>query len=192
MATKICSTCKEEKDTSEFYRNKRNKDGLCYRCIPCEKARFKEAAPAKVIYLREYRKRNRAAVLANKRRYREETKEHQREMGRALYEKKKEKRAAEARAYAAKNRAVLEEKRKQRRLAEPMKFKAQAAVQNAVFRGALPVVRTLTCQICSDMATHYHHESYEESRRLDVVPLCAKCHKGLHAGIVSLSKEGVI
>lgn len=35
---KTCPRCKETKSLTEFYRNKRTKDGLQSRCIPCHKA----------------------------------------------------------------------------------------------------------------------------------------------------------
>lgn len=32
---KKCATCSGEFDTSKFYKNKNNKDGLNYDCKPC-------------------------------------------------------------------------------------------------------------------------------------------------------------
>ena len=40
MFTKICSKCKQEKDLSEFYINKRAKSGLNCQCKQCMKERF--------------------------------------------------------------------------------------------------------------------------------------------------------
>ena len=40
MFTKICSKCKQEKDLSEFYRNKRAKNGLNCQCKQCMKEEF--------------------------------------------------------------------------------------------------------------------------------------------------------
>ena len=37
MKTKICSHCGKEKNVSEFTKNKRKKDGLCYWCKQCRK-----------------------------------------------------------------------------------------------------------------------------------------------------------
>lgn len=36
--TKICSSCKTEKSTSSFYKNRTRGDGFQHRCIPCQKA----------------------------------------------------------------------------------------------------------------------------------------------------------
>lgn len=35
ITTKTCSRCVEEKDVSEFWKDKRNKDGYKYVCIEC-------------------------------------------------------------------------------------------------------------------------------------------------------------
>jgi hypothetical protein len=35
---KKCSTCKEEKDLSEFHKSSRSVDGYGYRCISCDRA----------------------------------------------------------------------------------------------------------------------------------------------------------
>lgn len=37
METKICTKCGVEKDLSHFYKDKRTKDGLQYRCKECQK-----------------------------------------------------------------------------------------------------------------------------------------------------------
>lgn len=36
--TKVCCRCKQVKNKAEFYRTRRNKDGLCGRCTECDKA----------------------------------------------------------------------------------------------------------------------------------------------------------
>lgn len=36
MATKVCSKCKIEKDVSEFYKDRRAKDGFTYLCKSCK------------------------------------------------------------------------------------------------------------------------------------------------------------
>lgn len=48
-------------------------------------------------------------------------------------------------------------------------------VRNAVFRGILPVVRTLRCVDCGMPATDYDHRDY--LKPLDVDPVCKKCNK---------------
>lgn len=57
---KTCSMCKEEKPVSEFYKNKSRKDGLSYRCKPCQKS-YVDPQKNKA-YLKEYNKKNSAKI----------------------------------------------------------------------------------------------------------------------------------
>ena len=53
MLTKVCTTCKEAKPTTDFSNLKSSPDGLAYRCKLCAKA-----------YQRAYYERNKEAVIA--------------------------------------------------------------------------------------------------------------------------------
>lgn len=56
---KKCSKCKVEKDSSEFYRCRRNKDGRQGRCIECDRKR-----------VNEWRKKNKERIYDYNRKYR--------------------------------------------------------------------------------------------------------------------------
>lgn len=43
METKVCSKCGKELPISEFYKSKRTKDGLFYKCIHCVRIEQKES-----------------------------------------------------------------------------------------------------------------------------------------------------
>ena len=64
MQTKCCSTCKETKPVSEFYKARCNKDGLTYECKMCSKKKG-----------RKYYENNREKIAERQRRYREANKE---------------------------------------------------------------------------------------------------------------------
>lgn len=59
---KICSTCKDDKSFSEFYKNISKPDGLTLQCKPCSKAGAKRRRLANIDHHlakeREYRERN--------------------------------------------------------------------------------------------------------------------------------------
>ncbi len=55
---KICNTCQQAKEYSEFYKNKNFKDGYGYYCIPCVQAKHNVKTPRKNI-TPEYRKAKR-------------------------------------------------------------------------------------------------------------------------------------
>lgn len=64
---------------------------------------------------------------------------------------------------------------------ETQKRRAHSAVRAAVLAGLLPELGD--CEAgCGRVAAHRHHPEY--SRPLFVVGLCARCHRGVHAGIV--------
>lgn len=64
---KTCSKCKESKGLTEFFKNKRNKDGLNLFCKACEKAR-KNSKEYQEGYAAYYEK-NKDKVLANSKEY---------------------------------------------------------------------------------------------------------------------------
>jgi hypothetical protein len=58
-----------------------------------------------------------------------------------------------------------------------LRVQARNAVNKAVIAGILPRVTTLHCGKCGAQAESYHHHNgYDPAHRLDVVPLCNKCH----------------
>ena len=52
---KQCSKCKQGKPLSEFYRQKKNKDGLYYSCKSCILAKNKKWQNNNLEHLKEYR-----------------------------------------------------------------------------------------------------------------------------------------
>jgi hypothetical protein len=61
----------------------------------------------------------------------------------------------------------------------------QVGAAKAIWRAKnellIPPSSAVTCVDCrGDQALHWHHESYEPEVWLDVVPLCAACHKQRH------------
>jgi excisionase family DNA binding protein len=58
---------------------------------------------------------------------------------------------------------------------------ATAAVRGAVLGGLLEPVETLRCADCAEAAQAYHHHrGYAPQHRLDVIPLCDRCHARRH------------
>ena len=63
----------------------------------------------------------------------------------------------------------------------PEQIKARVAVHNAVKKGVMRSVKTLQCHYCSDHATIYHHYlGHAQKNALDVLPVCAECHRKIH------------
>ena len=72
MQLKICSLCKEEKEVSEFHKNKSNKTGFNSRCKECIKEynQKPEVKERRIKYAKEYRQR--PEVKEQGRKYRKE------------------------------------------------------------------------------------------------------------------------
>lgn len=75
------------------------------------------------------------------------------------------------------------------------KARARDAVESATARGEIP--RPRRCESCGveQDATgkpdiHNHHHSYLPEHRLDVIPLCAGCHRRVHYGSLPEPRTG--
>ena len=58
----------------------------------------------------------------------------------------------------------------------PERRKAGNAVNSAIRAGKLPCPNSLQCYYCPNPAQEYHHPNYAKKHRLDVLPICKKCH----------------
>ena len=87
---KKCSTCKEDKELSEFHKNKSREDGLSHRCKHCARESVRKhyiKNRERVLeYKKIYFKENIDKIRERKRRYRENNADKVREKGR-LYRK---------------------------------------------------------------------------------------------------------
>lgn len=58
----------------------------------------------------------------------------------------------------------------------PEKKKAKDAVGKAIKSGKLLEPTSLQCSCGKQAAQYHHHKGYAPEHRLDVIPLCIKCH----------------
>lgn len=80
-------------------------------------------------------------------------------------------------------KARLRMKRKSQKT-YPEKYSAQNAVYQARKKGVLSSPAKYTCQKCQEQqAEQYHHWSYLKQYRLDVTPVCVKCHNIIHGRV---------
>lgn len=77
---KKCACCKKEKDNSEFYKDKRAKDGLISSCKVCHTDRVykwrEENKDTWAAYSAKYQKDNKESVNAKSKRWKDNNKEH--------------------------------------------------------------------------------------------------------------------
>jgi hypothetical protein len=75
MTTKICTKCKEEKETSEFGKDKSRKDGLNLICKHCIHKYYIENKDYIKNNSKEYRKNNKESIAEYKKEYQQKNKE---------------------------------------------------------------------------------------------------------------------
>lgn len=149
---KTCFKCSRELPLGAFYRHKGMADGRLNKCKTCTKADANR-----------YRADNLERVQAYDR---ARANQPHRVAARDAYQQTEQGRVAARRA----KRAYIER--------NPERRRAHNATNNAVRDGRL--VKSDACERCGGKSRlHGHHDDY--SRPLNVVWLCTRCHREVHA-----------
>ena len=164
---KTCIKCGETKPLESFYRNHERKDGRLERCKDCVKVY--EQSPERRAYLKKWQQTEagKACIKRNK-----PSPEVQRERTKRYRSSPKgqEKEAEYMEQYIQNN---------------PEQRKAMTAIMHALERGKIE--KPDSCQVCNKKRkVQGHHESYEPEHWLDVIWLCASCHKKYHLGHITI------
>lgn len=108
METKVCSKCGEEKNISEFYKRKDNKDGYrndCKKCLNQKCEIYRENNPEKLKkYKQEYFKKNKEKLLEKKRKYRKKNPDKYKEETRRYYLKTRQIQKVKKKKWISENR----------------------------------------------------------------------------------------
>src|SRR5882672_2005143 len=68
--------------------------------------------------------------------------------------------------------------------------RARLQVLQLVYKGKIPKPNSLPCRACGIIWTggphheYHHHKGYSPGHRLDVVPMCRRCHRGLEGVMI--------
>lgn len=154
---KNCTKCGRSLPTSEFHSDKRKKDGLRPACKNCHR----QSVAA-------WRSRNARKETRRKKSWSDKHREQVR---------------AKDRRYQKQNRTKIQAWQNKWKAEHPDKAKAHRAVQHALRIGTL--IRPQACRLCDDRTRrlHAHHEDY--TKPLEVVWMCARCHREHHLAIAS-------
>ena len=162
IISKRCSKCKEIKPLSEFFKDRRAKDGIQGVCKSCIKA-FQQSEKGRAATRKastKYRKSFKGKT--NQKAYNQSVR------GRSVVAKYKQ---------TPKGKAVSHKATAKFNAHHPNYVKAHNAVNGAVRYGRLPRPDSLRCHYCPKPAQQYHHwHGYEPACWLDVVPACVECH----------------
>ncbi len=151
---KHCCCCKEIKALAKFHKNRAKPDGLASECKECAKERValwqksEKGIIKKRVNALRYCTTSKGKVTAKNWRHTETGK-----------------------IYVAKRGQRMRER-------HGAKYRARTAVFHAIRAGKLPNIKTLRCIFCGKPAEEYHHQNgYDVNHHLDIIPLCALCHR---------------
>lgn len=162
---KACSKCAQVKTLDQFYKDKRNGDGLSGHCIECH---YKMT--------RAYEQSEHGKAVISKAKREAYYKRGGKDKARTSNATPKAKAQRIVYAMSEAGREAQRRKDAKRQQTSPEKNRARRVVRDAVASGVLPPVNTLKCAHCANMAEEYHHVSYAEEDFLRVTPLCKTCH----------------
>ena len=158
LIAKFCTKCKVLKTQSEFRKHRFKLDGLQSWCKDCVNRgisiyRLSEQGRQKSRLIKKKYKQSAKGKL-NDKKYRQSDKgKLSNDRRRANYRKK-----------------------------HPNAIKAHHAIGHAIETGHLPKATSLYCHNCGkDAEQYHHHKGYTQEYRLDVVPVCLKCHVKIHS-----------
>ena len=162
IITKRCSHCKQVKPISEFHKCRITKDGFQKQCKIC-----------KAFYGRLYQHTENRKTSRKRYNQSEKGKIHQRISTIKYHQSEKGKWARRKYHQTEKGKVVY----KRYRTHHPERYKARTAVMHAIHSNKLKMPENFKCTYCPAQAEQYHHPSYEPEHRLDVIPVCRKCHR---------------
>lgn len=100
---KICTQCKEAKDVTEFYKDRRQSDGLRCNCKSCQN-----------IKRNDWRKRNPEKVKKSLKKYYQNHKQLWKDRDSKMSDEEREKKRLKSKEYFEKNKDLILQKRKQK------------------------------------------------------------------------------
>lgn len=191
----VCYMCEVDKPIEAFSVKSDADNGHQSHCRECEREyrrkrgllkpdgwerKTADMAAYQKAYRANHRKKMRKLRADWEKRLRRENPERWREIERKRYERRRLRDHGpdwqpRPRRTAAEKRESLRLREKRRREKHPEKMRARYAIKLAVKTGKL--VR-LPCVNCGDPKSHGHHPDY--AKPLEVVWLCAPCHRAVH------------
>lgn len=112
---KICSKCKQEKDESEFYKDKQRIDGLALKCKKCYKQYYKENKEKLKEISKKYYENNRVDILKRQKNYCKSHKNESAKKNEKYYKNNKKEIRERNKEWANKNKDKIRSYKQKRR-----------------------------------------------------------------------------
>lgn len=182
--SKTCARCEHPHPAADFYRNRRNSDGLDSWCKTCRRSYMASWHKKRPEYHRAYYHvalKNNADYQARRRAWWKNKVATDPEFvrRRRSYARQRFRENPSLRALPSPREAT--ERSRKYRIRDPLAYKAHKAVTVAARNGVLPRANTQMCVWCGNPARHYHHHlGYSPEHCLSVIPLCPRCHGAAH------------
>ena len=192
---KTCYKCEEDKEPSEFHKDKKSKDGLKSKCKSCVKDYNGANKEARAAYRSKYYQENKETLSAHRVVYYQENKEAVATTMAKYYQENKEAIAVQKAKYYQENKEdITVQKAKYRKDnpekvaeiskkahkkwidANPKKHHAHCLVARAIARGEL---LKAPCEACGASGAQAHHDDYDKP--LEVRWLCQRHHSIWHS-----------
>lgn len=162
-----CSTCKQCKPVTDFYRDPQSQSGYRYQCKSCASKRMKE-----------YRERNATTLRRKKRDYYQKHRPERLRYNRQYYELHREELVRSYRQYRQEHLGQFQ--RRDRKTYYTQEGKARSILRHNVRLGRIHKPRI--CSECNSRVEprglHGHHEDH--SKPLHIQWLCGPCHAKVH------------
>ena len=152
---KVCTKCKEEKPRSEFYKNRRVKDGFQNQCKVCEKQYYQENREKILNRAKQHYQENREKILDYAKQHYQENKEKLPDYRKQYYQENKEKLSDYFKQHYQENKELYIERAAKRRA---LKIKAipEALIDCPVEKGRLVQIYNLRDVLTKATGVEYH------------------------------------
>jgi hypothetical protein len=185
--TKICSKCNTEKQVTEFYAEKRTKDGFQSQCKECLNSAWRqkyrnnpEFREKERLRLKEWGKKNKEKVADSKRRHYENNKEARRQSVYSYVKRNPEKALESKRKWIDKNRGHVRayNNSKHKRVKKQTPENADIAQIRAIYKSAQKLTQETGITYSVDHIIPLSKGGLHHQDNLRVITLSENCSKG--------------
>ena len=188
IISKRCSTCKQIKPVTEFYKNKSDTTGYHNQCKNCAN-KWHQSEKGRKSHRKarsKYKKSPKGRVAEASFRKSQKSKNIKRKYEKSEKNKHRRKKQRKLDWYIKAQRKYIQSQKgknniKRYRKRHPDKVVAWGIVGYAIKIGQIPKAAEFNCDCGKQAQLYHHHNGYEPEHWLEVTPVCYKCHNSIHS-----------